>query len=386
MAGAHAVLSASGAHRWLNCPPSAQLEARMPDTSSAFAAEGTLAHRLGELELRMALGTSKPDDYEREAEQIRAHELYSEEMPDYVAQYRDYVLETLAEARVRTPDPLIFLELKLNFGRWVPGGFGTGDVVILADERMEIVDLKYGKGVPVDAEDNPQMKLYALGALEELGFLYDIRQVRMTIYQPRIDNVSSWEIAADELMAWAEDELRPKAQLAWEGKGDAAAGDWCRFCKVKARCRTRAEAVQAMAGAFGLRAPNLLGIDEIAKILNLAEEIQSWAKDVQDFALEQARDHGVKFSGWKLVEGRSNRRYADEDAVEEALVKAKYRKRDIFQEPKLLGISAMEKLLGRKRFAELLDDLVVKPPGQPTLVAESDPRPELSSAAADFDL
>lgn len=358
----------------------------MPDTTSVYADEGTLAHSLGELRLKQALGGIAKAEYESALTPIQAHELYADEMPDYVSQYCEYVLEALSEAKVRTEDPLVFLEQRLDFSKWVPEGFGTGDCIIIADGTMEIVDLKYGKGVAVSADRNPQMMLYALGALDGFGFIYDVDRVRMTVHQPRLDNVSSWEIAADELLTWAEDELRPKAQLAWEGRGDAAAGDWCRFCKVKARCRTRAEAVQAAAGAFGLKAPNLLKIDEIAQILNLAEEIQSWAKDVQDFALEQARDHGVKFNGWKLVEGRSNRRYADEGAVEEALVQAKYRKRDIFQEPKLLGISAMEKLLGKKRFAELLDGLVIKPPGQPALVAESDPRPELDSATADFDL
>lgn len=386
MALAHAVLSASGAHRWLNCPPSAQLEARVPDVTSTYAEEGTLAHRLGELQLRRALSEITEAEYQQRLKAVQGHELYSNDMPDYIASYSDHVLEAFADARNRTGDPAIFLEQRLDFSRWVPRGFGTGDVVIIADGTMEVIDLKYGKGVAVSSEDNPQMMLYALGALDQFGFIYDVNMVRMTIHQPRLDSVSSWEIAVDELLAWAENELTPKAKLAWAGKGKAAAGDWCRFCTVRARCRTRAEAAQAAASAFGFRHPSMLEVDDIAGILAKAAEIQAWVSDLQAFALEQARDCNVRFPGWKLVEGRSNRRYTDEAAVAEALGKAKYRKRDIFQAPKLLGIAAMEKLLGKRRFAELLNHLVIKPHGAPTLVSEDDPRPELNSAADEFDL
>lgn len=383
---AHALLSASGAHRWLHCPPSAKLEAKLPDSSSMFAEEGTLAHKLGELQLRLALGEITQDGYDRAVAPIHAHELYTDEMPGYTEDYCDHVMETLAEAKERDSCAMVYLEQRLDFSKWVPGGFGTGDVVILANDILEIIDLKYGKGVPVSAEDNPQMKLYALGALEGFGFIYDVKTVRMTIYQPRIDNVSSWEISAAELLQWAETELKPKAKLAWAGKGEATAGDWCQFCKVKARCKARAEAMQAVVGAFGLNLPNLLTVEEVAEILRTADQIQSWAKDVQDFALAQARDHGIKFAGWKLVEGRSNRKYTDEFAVETKLQAGGYSNEDIFQEPKLLGITAMEKLLGKKHFEALIGDLVIKPAGAPTLVPATDKRPELSSAASDFDI
>ena len=250
---------------------------------------------------------------------------------------------------------------------------------------MEIIDFKYGKGVEVEA---PEMHmLYALGAYEAYGYIYGVDTVRMTIHQPRIGNVSTWEIPLDELLEWAESELKPKAELAWAGKGDFAPGDWCRFCKVRNRCRARAEAMTEVPSAFEYKRPELLDVEDIAELLHQVDAIEAWAKDIKDFALVQARDHGVKFPGWKLVEGRSVRRYTDPDKVEETLRAAKYRVKDIFK-TELIGISAMEKLLGKKKFKELLEDqgLVEKPQGKPVLVVETDKRPELNSAAADFDL
>jgi len=375
------------------------LEAKTPDTGSVYAAEGTLAHSLASLWLESALELREPADIACVLEDLKKDELYSNEMPDYVEQYGSYVLEALAGAKSRTVDPLVFVEQRVDFSRWVPRGFGTADCIIIADGLMEVIDFKYGKGVPVMADHNPQMMLYALGALHGFGFLYDIQTVRMTIHQPRIDNISSWEVPADELLAWAENELKPKAQLAWKGEGEPAPGDWCRFCKVKSRCRARAEAMQKIANAFtldevcleesefALKDPMLLDIEEVAELLSKVDVIQEWASDVKGFALEQARDHGVRFDGWKLVEGRSDRRYTDQATVEQVLRAAKYRKRDIYQEPKLLGITAMEKLLGKKQFCELLEEpgLVIKPPGKPALVPDSDPRPEINSAAEDFE-
>ncbi len=383
----HAVLSASGAHRWLNCTPSARLEEHFPDESSVYAEEGTLAHELAELELKRELELISKADYDQQLSDIQSHELYTSDMPEQVGKYVTYVMEQFAEAKSRSSDPHIFLEQRLDFSRWVPEGFGTGDCTIISSGVLEIIDFKYGKGVKVEAEDNTQMMLYGLGALEAYGYIYEVPTVRMTIHQPRIDNVSSWEMPAKDLLEWAERVLKPKAQLAWEGIGQGVAGEWCRFCKVKARCVARAEAAQAIPNAFNFRNPSLLGIDEIASILHKVDEIQAWAKDVQKFALEQARDHGVKFAGWKLVEGRSIRRYTDPDKVEETLRAAKYRVKDIFK-TELIGISAMEKLLGKKKFRELLEDqgLVEKPQGKPVLVVETDKRPELNSAAADFDL
>lgn len=384
----HAILSASGAHRWLNCTPSARLEEPLPDTSSIYAQEGALAHDLGELELKRLLMEIDQSEYRKQLKAIQSHELYSAEMMGYIDQFATYVMEQYMEAKERSPDAVIFLEQRLDFSRWVPEGFGTGDCTIISDKVMEIIDFKYGKGVEVGAEDNVQMMLYALGALDTYGYIYDIDTVRMTIHQPRIDNVSSWEMGADELLQWADEVLRPKAETAWAGEGEPIPGDWCRFCKVKNRCKARAEAAMSVPSDFDYKDPNLLTVDEIAEILHEVDAIEAWAKDIRDYALVQARDNGVKFKGWKLVEGRSIRRYSDPEQVEKVLRAAKYKVKDIYKPRELKGITDMTKLLGRKKFQELLEEpgLVVKPEGRPTLAPESDKRPELNSAAADFDL
>jgi hypothetical protein len=382
---AHALLSASSAKQWLNCTPSARLTEKLEDTGSVYAAEGTLAHSLGELELRYQLKQITKNTYSKELKMIQGNELYSEDMPDQIEKYTGYVYERLAEAKSHTPDALIFLEQRLDFSKYVPEGFGTGDCIIIADGTMEIIDLKYGKGVEVSAEDNPQMKLYSLGALEEYGFIYDIDQVQMTIVQPRLDNISVWQLSVKDLLEWANGELAVKAKEAYEGNGEPAAGDWCKFCKVKATCKARVEAVLAATEKFELKDPHLLNIEEIAEILHKADEIQAWAKDLQEYALEQARDNNIKYPGWKLVEGRSNRKYADEDQVAKVLTKEGYEERMIFTK-KLKGITDMEKELGKKIFTNLLQDYIIKPPGKPALVVESDKRPELNSVESDFDL
>lgn len=384
----HAILSASGAHRWLNCTPSARLEEPLPDTSSIYAQEGTLAHDLGELELKRLLMKIDQSEYKKQLKAIQSHELYSAEMMGYIDQFATYVMEQYMEAKERSPDAVIFLEQRLDFSRWVPEGFGTGDCTIISDKVMEIIDFKYGKGVEVEAEDNVQMMLYALGALDTYGYIYDIDTVRMTIHQPRIDNVSSWEMGADELLQWADEVLRPKAETAWAGEGEPIPGDWCRFCKVKNRCKARAEAAMSVPSDFDYKDPNLLTVDEIAEILHEVDAIEAWAKDIRDYALVQARDNGVKFKGWKLVEGRSIRRYSDPEQVEKVLRAAKYKVKDIYKPRELKGITDMTKLLGRKKFNELLEQtgLVIKPEGRPTLVPEDDKRPEINSAASDFDL
>lgn len=384
-AGAHALLSASGSARWLACPPSARLEEQLPDEQSVYAAEGTFAHQVAETHLRNFLGETSGEKYAQNLKQLKKHEFYSQEMEDYVQQYFDLVVEKISGAWKRTKDAAIFIEQKLDFSLWVPEGFGTGDVVIISDGVLEVIDLKYGKGVPVGAESNSQMRLYGLGALNQFDMLYDIETVRMTIVQPRLDSVSSEELSTQELLAWGEEVVKPKAELADKGEGEFVAGEHCRFCRAKANCRARAEANLELA-KYEFRLPALLDSDEIAEILTQAEELQKWAKDIQDYALDQAKNHGVKFAGWKLVEGRSNRRYGDEGAVAEKLVAEGYEEDSIFKKS-LLGITAMEKTLGKKRFTELLKDLIIKPAGRPTLVPESDKRPEIQSidsAIADF--
>lgn len=383
---AHALLSASAAERWLNCTPSARLTEKLEDTDSVYAQEGTLAHSLGELELRYMLKLITKNTYNKELKKIQENELYNEDMPDEVEKYTSYVFERLAEAKSHTPDTLIFLEQRLDFTKYVPEGFGTGDCIIIADKTLDIIDLKYGKGVEVYAENNPQMMLYALGAIEEYGFIYDIDQVRMTIVQPRLDNISSWQLPVNDLLKWANGELIQKAKEAYEGNGELVAGAWCKFCKVKAVCKARAEAVLSIGEKYELKDPNLLNTEEIAEILHKADEIQAWAKDLQNYALEQARDNNVKYPGWKLVEGRSVRKYSDDEIVQTVLVKAGYEAEKILKKPELLGITDMEKLLGKKQFNTLLQDYIIKPPGKPTLVVQSDKRPELNSVESDFDL
>ncbi len=381
----HALLSASGSARWLACPPSARLEEQLPDETSSYAQEGTFAHSLAELHLKSYLGRIAAKEYTKKLEQLKKHDFYCQEMEDYIQQYFDLAVEKINEALTRSKDASIFVEQRLDFSPWVPEGFGTGDVVLISDGLLEVIDLKYGKGVPVDAENNSQMRLYGLGALNQFDMLYDIETVRMTIVQPRLDSVPSEELSTQELLAWGEEVVKPKAELADKGEGDFSAGDHCRFCRAKAACRARAETNLELA-KYEFQEPPLLDNNEIAEILFKAEELQKWAKDLQDYALDQAQNHGVKFEGWKLVSGRSNRRYTDEEAVAQKLVAEGYEEGSIFKKS-LLGITAMEKAIGKKRFSEILKDLVIKPAGRPTLVPESDKRPEIQSidsAIADF--
>jgi hypothetical protein len=376
----HAILSASGAYRWLACTPSAQLEEQFEETTSTYAEEGTLAHALAELKLRLCLKQITTKEFAKKLRELEKNEHYSASMLDYIETYAAIVMEKVNEAKARSADAVVLLEQKLDFSDWVPGGFGTGDVVIISDGVLEIIDLKYGKGVPVAAEDNAQMRLYALGALATFDSLYDIKIIRMTIVQPRLDSVSSDEITAEMLYWWADTELIKRAQLAWEGKGEFQAGEHCRFCRARFNCRARAEANLELA-KMDFRKPELLTDEEIGEVLKQADELKAWVSDVFEWALVQARDHGKKFPGWKLVEGRSVRQYADENAVAETLLKAGYNEDQIY-EKKLWGITAMEKLLGKTRFSELLKGLVIKPAGKPTLVPETDKRPEINSTAA----
>jgi hypothetical protein len=305
---------------------------------------------------------------------------YSQEMLDCAEGYRDFVMEQVAEAQKLCHDPFIGIEQRLNFSRWVPEGFGTGDCVIIADELLQITDYKHGLGVLVNATENSQLMCYALGALDTFGMLYNIKLVRLTIYQPRRENVDSWEISTKKLLKWADTVLAPAAKLAVAGKGEFQAGDHCKFCKVKATCRARAEYNLGINNK-DFQEPAELTNEEIAAILPLLDGMMSWASDVQDYALQQALG-GTHYYGYKVVEGRANRKYTDEDAVAQAVQKAGY---DPY-EKKLLGITAMTKKLGKKQFEELLAGLIIKPHGKPVLVAESDKHPEYNTVTnADFE-
>ena len=371
MAVKHAVLSASSSERWLNCPPSARLCEAYEDKGSDYAAEGTDAHALCEFRLKQVLGIPADDPIENLS-------WYNEEMEDCAAGYAAYVSELLETAKQTCADPVVMIEQRVDFSRWVKEGFGTADCIIIADGVLNICDYKNGQGCLVLAERNPQMMLYALGALEIFDGIYDIDTVRMTIYQPRKSNISVYEMDKADLYEWANSELTQKAQLAYEGQGSFSCGEWCRFCKAKAECRERAEANLALA-RYEFQTPALLADEEIADILGKVDTLTAWASDVKEYALQQAIS-GTAFPGWKLVEGRSNRRYTSEAAVAAAVEGAGF---DPY-EKKLLGITAMQKLLGKSRFEELLAPYIEKPQGKPTLVRSSDKRPEWNTAKNDF--
>lgn len=367
----HAVLSASSSERWLNCPPSARLCEAYEDKGSDYAAEGTDAHTLCEYRLKQALGIPTEDPIENLS-------WYNEEMEECAAGYAAYVVELLETAKQTCSDPVVMIEQRVDFSRWVQEGFGTADCILIADGVLNIVDYKHGKGVEVSAEGNTQLSLYSLGALEIFDGIYDIDRVCVHIFQPRKSNVVSFMMDKADLYQWADTELTEKAQLAYEGQGSFSCGEWCRFCKAKAECRERAEANLALA-RYEFQSPALLDDEEIADILGKVDALTAWASDVKEYALQQAIS-GKEWTGWKLVEGRSNRKYTSEAAVATTVEGAGF---DPY-ERKVLGVTAMQKMLGKTRFEELLAPYIEKPQGKPTLVPESDKRPAMNTAKNDF--
>ena len=377
MPGTHARLSASGAKKWINCPGSIQLEENFEDKPSQFAEEGTNAHALGEAKIRLATKEYNRTKYHNA---IRNLEI-TEDMEDYAESYKNYVIERYNSALQKTPDAILMLEQRLDFSKYVPDGFGTGDAVIIAEGKLEIIDLKYGKGVEVSAVDNPQLRLYALGAYEAFDMLYGFDTVEMTIYQPRLDNISSESISVAELLEWGES-VKKAAQLANDDSViECVAGKHCDtgFCKARPVCRAYAEERQKMA-VYDFKPPAMLTVAEIADIIEQSASLEKWAKLVCDYALEQAYKHGVEYPGYKVVEGRSNRKYSKTDSeIAKILTDNGYQESDILVH-KLKGITDIEKLLGKKTFAEVLGSYVVKPPGKPTLVCSEDKRPAINSA------
>ena len=365
----HAILSASSSHRWMNCTPSARLEREFADRETEAAAEGTAAHALCEHKLRRALKM-------RSRKPVSKYDC--DEMDGYTDGYVEFVLEQFAQAKLECADPLVLIEQRLDFSCWVPEGFGTGDCLIVADKLLHIIDFKYGQGVLVEAEENPQMMLYALGALRLFDSLYDITEVSMSIYQPRRDNVSTWTISVDELNAWAENVLKPKAELAHKGEGDYLPGPWCQFCKAAVKCRARAEEKLQLA-RFEFAPPPLLSDEEIEEILRKLDDLTKWASEIQAYAQDAAINHGKVWQGFKLVATRTNRRYTDEEAVIQAAKEAGYT--DIFRKS-LIPITEMEKLMSKKEFNRILGALVEKPQGRPTLVPVTDKRPALTNTGA----
>lgn len=369
----HAKLSASGSEKWMTCTPSARLEEQFSDEGSDFAREGTFAHAVFAQDLQRYLGRSLDP---------LPKALLHFDTPDLRAHVKtafDVAVEQIEEARARCKDPVILVEQRLDFSAWVTEGFGTGDLVIITDDLVVVLDLKFGKGISVSAEGNSQMRLYGLGAYNELNHLYDIRRVRMTILQPRLDNWSSEELPVAELLGWAESHVIPRAKLAWAGEGAFVPGEHCTksFCKARFTCAARAEQGMALAReSFSLVKPELLSPDQIAVVLEKADLAIDWLTDVKEFALKQAKE-GVTYAGFKLVEGRSIRRYISADAVALRLQEAGIPVGVIF-ERSLLGITAMEAALTKKKFATLAGDLIEKPAGKPTLVPERDKRPAIA--------
>lgn len=378
MPGTHALLSPSAAHRWLNCTAAPRLEQAAPDNETDYAAEGTLAHAYCARHLKTYLGLDVTDE-DREIEQYGRY--HTGEMDEYTETYKTIILEKYNAAKVHTKDALLLVETRLDFSNYVPEAFGTADAIIIADGTMEIIDFKYGKGVRISAKENPQMKIYAIGAYDRFSFEYDIQSVRMAIVQPRIDNLSEYELTTAELIDWAENTLAPKAKEAFEGKGEQVPGPWCQFCKVKAQCRKLArQAIDTQAQCD----PKLLSPAEIAEIvLPQIDVIKSWLKGVEDYTLQQALA-GTNYPGFKIVEGRSVRKISDPAAVKKLLTANGYDEADYMKPAELCTITDLEKLVGKKKFGLLCADYITKPQGKPTLVPESDKRPAFNAAADDF--
>lgn len=376
----HAILSASGAHRWLECTPSARLEEEIAEKTSVYAEEGTFMHELSELHLSLYLNRLSMLRFNKKLKDMKQNEFYTEDIENAVQAYVDIVIERINEA---SKDSLILLEEQVDFSLWVPEGFGTSDVLIISNNTIEVIDLKGGRGVRVDAHDNPQMRLYALGAVNGFGMLYDIEKVTMTIIQPRLDSISTDEISLDELLEWGEMIVKPKAEMAFKGEGEYKASDHCRFCKVKAICRARADENLKLA-CLDFKSPPLLTDEEISEVLLTVDELKKWASDVEEYAFNKAIKEGKKWPGMKLVEGRRSRRYRSEEEVAKKLLDAGYEEEMIFSKS-LLSLTKLEKELGKKEFEEILGSLIDVPPGKIQLVPEADKRPEIqSSAEIDF--
>lgn len=373
MPSTHARYSPSAAHRRLNCPPSLVLEEQFADEESVYAAEGTAGHALAEHLIKKYLKqrTRRPvSDY------------YSDELVDAVDEYVNFVIAEIEDARRQCEDPVFTVEQRVDASAYVEGCFGTADMVIVTDEVVHIIDLKLGKGVPVSAEENPQLMIYGLGVLEKAELLYDPKVVRLTIFQPRLNNSSTWDIDPQELKRWGEEVLRPRGAMALMGAGEFAAGSWCRFCKARNQCRARAEEFLSLA-QMEFQQPALLTDEEIAEVLKRADELAKWAADIYAFAQDEAIVHGKQWPGFKVVEARSNRKYSSEEEVAAAALAAGYK--DIYKKS-LIGIGDMERLMGKSEFARIIGPYVYKPQGKLTLVPDSDKREAINktTASADF--
>lgn len=371
----HALLSASSAHRWLHCTGSPLLEKEFPDTTSVYAQEGTLAHELCELKLKKYTTVMPKGTYTRAHNKIMKSELWQNEMEGTSEAYLEYVKGIMLACEIA---PAVLIEKRVDFSRYVPEGFGTADCLILAGDTLHVIDYKHGKGVVVDADHNPQMMLYALGAMDELSLLYRFKSVHMVIVQPRVNNISEFTMTADELVEWGESVVKPKAEAAISGNGTFEAGDWCRFCRAKQQCKTRYESNDSLYPELSARHdPRLITLEELGEYLKRGRDMAAWLEDMKEYALSESLA-GADVPGWKAVEGRGSRAFTDTDAAVDTLIKNGIDE-SVLYERRVLTLAQMEKAVGKKAFGEIVGNLVVKNPGKPTLVEESDKRPRITN-------
>lgn len=369
----HARFSPSAAKRLINCPPSLVLGEQFNEEESQYAAEGSAGHALAEYLIKKHL---------KKRVRRPVSDYYNDDLLEAVDDYVSYCIGEIEDAKRECPDPFFAVEQRVDASNYVADCFGTADMVVMTDQVIHVIDLKLGKGVPVYAEENPQLMIYGLGLLEIAEMLYDPKIVRLTIYQPRLNNSSTWDIDPAALKAWGEDVLRPRGAMALMGSGDFKAGSWCRFCKARNQCRARADEFLKLA-QMEFRPPALLSDAEISEVLKVADELSKWASDVYTFAQDQAIIHGKEWTGFKLVEGRSNRKYTSDAEVAQAAETAGYS--DIYKKS-IIGVTEMERLMGKAEFARIIGPLVYKPQGKVTLVPESDKREAINktTAAAEF--
>lgn len=380
----HALLSASAAHRWLECTAAPRLELQFPDTTSDYAKEGTLAHAIAELKLRRYAiePMSKATFTRRHTKLKKDNDLYQAEMESYTDEYVDRIKELMLHYKTK---PYVVAEKRVDFSQFVPQGFGTADCLIMTGEDLHVIDFKYGKGVPVDAVGNSQLRLYALGALQEYSLLYGFKHIYMHIIQPRIGNYRDDLMKTDDLLAWGRDVVKPKADEAFGAKGVFKAGAWCKFCRAKGQCLARAEHYAELEPiAEDNHDPRLIDSQQLGTFLTVAKELEDWAKDLQEYALSACLD-GKEVPGWKAVEGRGSRVFTDQEDAFEVL-----RENDIPDEVLYnrvpLTLAQTEKAVGKKQFQELVGSLVEKKPGKPTLVPASDKRPAISNTTKATDI
>lgn len=380
----HAILSASGAAKWMNCPPSALMEAELPDKSTEWSRAGTLAHEFCDINIKEHFQYMTRSVCTRNRNKFRKEELYSQEMEEHAKGYLDYVIE-----KIKDNDAYVLAETKVDFSEYVPDGFGTCDCIIIQNDMLTIIDFKYGTGVKVSAEDNPQMKLYALGAIDMFGEVYDFDKVEMCIYQPRLNHIDECIRSVEEIVIWGDKEVRPTAELAIEGKGEFKAGDHCHFCKLNAKCKHLCKHNMGVIkdefeDESGTLSTACLTPDDYVMILERMKLVKNWLTKVEDHVINGILNNELEIPGYKVVEGRSIRKYRDADEVANRLIDNGYEESVIY-EKNLLSLSKLEKVLGKKTFAELLSDMVDKPKGKPTIVLASDKRPAYTTDS-DFEV